>query len=602
MRHRGPDDCGEFVDHRAALGSARLAIIDLTADGHQPMASDDGEVVLAFNGEIYNHREERARLEAAGHRFRSHSDTEVILALYLRDGAEFVRRLRGMFAFALYDRRGGPGRERLLLARDHFGIKPLIYVQSAAGISFASEIKTLIAGRQVSGAIDPVALQQVLIRGSVRQPRTILAQARMLPAAHMMTVDHTGTRIEPYWSLATDRVAGMRVRPYAEIREAVHDVIVRSVEAQLIADVPVGAFLSGGIDSSLLVALIAARHSAPIQTYSVSFDVEGDAPDEGEDALLVARHLGTRHRRVTVSGTDFRDSLDRIGWAIDQPSVDGVNTWFVARAAAADLKVAISGTGGDEWFAGYPWFAAMAGAPRRWWRDDFVERFAAQYAVFGVGGAAALLAPNLLHDATAIRGIAQDLAGEDVLPRGTSLERVSGLVVSGYTRHQLLRDIDAMSMAHSLEVRVPLMDPEVADLALSIPDAAKLAPEPGGGAAPDSYRALGAKRVLLDVGRPLLPAGFDARPKRGFTLPLDRWLRGPAADALAEYLSPSTVGRRGWFDPAAVGSVMRAWNEGRVHWTRPWLLMLTELWAQSTLDAAASPGVEAARPPAVAAH
>jgi asparagine synthase (glutamine-hydrolysing) len=594
LRHRGPNDSGEFADHRAALGSTRLAIIDLSDDGHQPMKSEDGDVVLVFNGEIYNYREERAQLEAAGHRFRSHSDTEVILALYLRYGSDFVRRLRGIFAIAIYDRRGGPRRERLILARDHFGIKPLIYVETPTGISFASELKALIAADQVSRDIDPVALQQLLIRGSVRQPRTILAQARMLPAAHMMVLDHAGTRVAPYWSLATGRVRGMRKLPYSEVCKAVKDVIARSVEAQLVADVPVGAFLSGGIDSSLLVALIAARHSAPLQTYSISFDVASDAPDEGDDAMLVARHLGTKHRRVVATGADFRDNLEKIGWAIDQPSVDGVNTWFVAKAAAAELKVAISGTGGDEWFAGYPWFAAMAAAPRRWWRDDFVEKFATQYAIFGNEGAVALLARDVLQP-DAIHGLAGDLVGEDVIPRGTALERTSGLVVSGYTRHQLLRDIDAMSMAHSLEVRVPFMDPEVADIALSIPDSAKLAPGPVSDTVPDSYRALGAKRVLLDIGRPLLPPGFDQRPKRGFTLPIDRWLHGPAAGALAECLSPSTVRRRGWFDPDSVALVMNGFREGTVHWTRPWLLMLTELWAQSALDGAVCHGREAGR-------
>jgi asparagine synthase (glutamine-hydrolysing) len=585
------------------------------------MGSPDGRVWIVLNGEMYNYREERARLAGHGVRFRSMSDTEVVLALYLSHGDEFVHHLRGMFAVAVYDGRGGPGRERLVLARDHFGIKPLLYTRAGGGLVFASELKALLAGGAVQSALDPVALWQLLALGTVCQPRTLLGQVRALPPAHRLVCEGGRVREERYWSLATDRVSGLRELPYPEQVARVQAVLAESVQAQLVADVPVGAFLSGGIDSALTVALMAQAHGGALRTFSVGFDASGEAPDETDDAAVVARHLGTDHRRVQVTGADVRENIAHLASALDQPSVDGVNTYFVSRATAGAVKVALSGTGGDDVFAGYPWFQAaqgyqelqrrapLAGAVRtllarvarhrgwerlphgrlaRWLQAarqiDFLGTYRAQYQIFGEAGAWRCLAPGLRREVKAAAGVLAPFDGADELPGGSGIDRATALCLRGYTQNQLLRDVDAMSMAHSLEVRVPFLDPIVADTALSLPDEARFG-APDAAAPPTSYRGAGVKRVLMDIGRPLLPAGFDRRTKRGFTLPFGTWMAGPLRDVMHDALSPQSVRRRGLLDPAAVADVLQRFEQGRASWVQPWVLMMLELWFRHVVEA-----------------
>ena len=361
MRHRGPDDSGAFDDRRAALGMTRLAIIDTSAGGHQPMQTPDGNITLVYNGELYNFREERRLLEARGCEFRSTSDTEVVLRMYEHYGDDFLKRMRGMFALALYDRRRGPGRERLLLARDQMGIKPLLYARRGGRLVFASEVKALLASGLIEPEVDPVSLRLLLSYGSVYQPRTILRGVRMLLPAHRLIVEGGGERVERYWSLGLDRREGLRLRPYEELVEEMASVLEESVRLQMVSDVPLGAFLSGGVDSSLLVALMARQVTGHrVKTFSVGFEGEGRDIDETDDAERTARHIGTDHTRVIVSGEDVRERIRHIAYGLDQPTVDGVNSYFVSMAARRAVTVAISGTGGDELFAGYPWFALMA--------------------------------------------------------------------------------------------------------------------------------------------------------------------------------------------------------------------------------------------------
>src|SRR2546421_283897 len=259
MHHRGPDDSGVLSDERATLGMTRLAIIDTSSGGHQPMQTPDGLISVVYNGELYNFREERRLLEARGQTFRSTSDTEVVLRMYEHHGDDFLKRMRGMFALAVYDRRGGPGRERLLLARDQMGIKPLLYARAGERLVFASEIKALLASGLVRADVDPVSLRLLLTYGSVYQPRTILSGVRMLLPAHRLVVESGRERVERYWSLGLDRREGLRQRPYEELVEEVASVLEESVRLQMVSDVPLGAFLSGGLDSSLLVALMARQ-------------------------------------------------------------------------------------------------------------------------------------------------------------------------------------------------------------------------------------------------------------------------------------------------------------------------------------------------------
>jgi asparagine synthase (glutamine-hydrolysing) len=351
----------------------------------------------------------------------------------------------------------------------------------------------------------------------------------------------------------------------------------------MIADVPLGAFLSGGIDSSLLVALMAQKHDK-VRTFSVGFEggLDTASEDETDDALEVARYLGVEHTKIVVRQDEVADNLRAIAAGLDHPTVDGVNSWFVARAARRELTVAISGTGGDELFAGYPWFAAMqdwsnASILRRLKRaikgETFISAFDKQYRIFSEKDAMALcpgtISPN---------------PRPDPLSKADSLNRVTGLVLQGYTRDQLLADIDTAAMWHGLEVRVPLLDEDLLAFALSLPPEAKIGP-PRAGANTGSYAYSGVKRLLLAIGEPLLPPGFAHRAKRGFTLPFDGWLRGVLAGDMAYLLSADVVKRRGFFDPVVTERVWHDFEIGKSYWAHPWLLMMTELWAQEVLDA-----------------
>src|SRR5690348_15362202 len=360
MHHRGPDDRGTLTRGDVTLGMTRLAIIDISSGGHQPMETPDGLISIVYNGELYNFRSERELLEAKGHRFVSSSDTEVVLKMYEHYGDDFLLRMRGMFALAIHDRRRGPGRERLLLARDQMGIKPLLYGHVRGQLVFASELKALLASGLITPEIDEVALRLLLTYGSVYQPRTILRGVRALLPAHRMIVENGTDRIEPYWSLRADQDKHLRALPYEQQIQEVTRALEESVRLQMISDVPLGAFLSGGIDSSLLVAMMARQvTSERVKTFSVGFEAEGREIDETDDAERTARFIGTDHSRVVVSGGEVRDRISHIAYALDQPSVDGVNSYFVSLAARRAVTVAISGTGGDELFAGYPWFIKM---------------------------------------------------------------------------------------------------------------------------------------------------------------------------------------------------------------------------------------------------
>ena len=619
LHHRGPDDSGSYFDEGIGLGMTRLAILDVSPAGHQPMSNGDGTVWIVYNGETYNFLELRASLNREGQRFASGSDTEVILRLYERHGDGFLDRLRGMFALAIYDRRQGRGRERLLLARDPLGIKPLLYAGDASRFVFASEIKALLASGLVQPRISAGALRDLLAFGSVAQPSTLIDGVQMLPPGHRLTLDSQRLVIERYSRLDPSRFPDTGQLPYPEQVRRLRGLLEDSVRAHMVSDVPVGAFLSGGIDSTVLVGLMARASSHKVRTFSVGFPEEGAAIDETDEAARTAAAIGTDHTRVLVTGRDLRNRVEDIAAALDQPSVDGVNSYFVSSAAAGHVKVAVSGTGGDELFAGYPWFAAMAraaphlaargprqlaaalasssaldripgrlaarvlGRARAW--GDFLELFSRQYQIFGNRGAHALIAPEW---ADALGPPPRDRnrsAASDELPRAPTVARVSALCLRGYTQNQLLRDIDAVSMAQSLEVRVPFLDPALADFALSLPDQAKLAVDARSPGA--SYRDTGAKRILIDAARDVLPDGFDLQPKRGFGMPFDAWLHGPLRDVLEDTLSATSVKRRGCFDAAAAVRVRTDFFQRRTSWALPWVLVMFELWCRRVLDRAA---------------
>ncbi len=577
MNHRGPDGSGIHLEGVCGLGHRRLAIIDTSAAGAQPMTRDG--VTLVYNGELYNFQEKRHTLEARGYTFHGHSDAEVLLALYHRYGENCIHHLSGMYAFALWDKRD----QKLFCARDPLGIKPFLYAETSKGFVFASELKALLASGLVSRDVDRDALRALLERGSVPQPGSILHGVKWLLPGH--TLEMRPGRSPIIHCFRPIRVGSVDLAgaDWPTIKKHGENLLSDILRRQMVSDVPLGAFLSGGIDSSLLVALMAREHGE-VRTFSVGFEggLETASEDETDDAAAVARHLGVRHTQVMVQRHEIAENLLHIARGLDHPTVDGVNSWFVAKAASRELTVAISGTGGDELFAGYPWFGAMQCFSRRPWMERFFSRFRGetftrtfgeQYRIFD-----ALTASSL------VPGTQEPMPRPDPLRHADTLSRVTGLVLSGYTRDQLLADIDTAAMCHGLEVRVPLLDENLLDFALSLPETAKITP--GDPMAPrGSYAASGVKRLLLEIGLPLLPQGFAYRAKRGFTLPFDGWLRGILMPVMKDILSVETTTQRCFFQPESVQQVLTAFLAGQVHWTRPWLLMMTELWAQEVLDA-----------------
>jgi len=547
MRSRGPDAADEWVsdDGRVGLGHRRLAIIDLSPGGAQPMRR--GELAIIYNGEIYNYRELRAQLEARGYTFTSHSDTEVLLRLYEDKGEAMLGELRGMFAIALWD----GARRRMLLARDPYGIKPLYYADDGGTVRVASQVKALIAGGRVSKQFDPAAAAGFFLRGTVPEPFTMYRAIRALPAGSYAWVDESGAG-EPvqYFSIAaTLRHAVEHARDVgdAERLAVVHDALLESVRYHMVADVPVGAFLSAGIDSSAIVALARESGASDLQTMTLRFaEYRGRDNDEAPLAALIAKQYGVRHEIRDLTLDDFRAELPRIFAAMDQPTVDGLNSYFISKAAAElGLKVALSGTGGDELFGGYTSFRDIP----RWMpvtsrlaripglgegvyrvnsalakRSRHISPKMGEILRHGSSYAGAYLVKRGRFLASEIPDVVGAEVAEEGLRRlnvlgvieravtpdpGNPYARIAALESSLYLRNQLLRDMDWASMAHSLEVRVPLVDAHLLR---------RLAPFL-------VTRKERGKQLLANAPRPPLPDAVRKRRKTGFTLPIKEWLQ-----------------------------------------------------------------------------
>ncbi|HXA17352.1 MAG TPA: asparagine synthase (glutamine-hydrolyzing) [Thermoanaerobaculia bacterium] len=535
MRPRGPDAGGAWIspDSRVALGARRLAIIDLTDEGTQPMADVDDELRIVFNGEIYNYRELRARLERLGARFHSTTDTEVLLQLYRHDGANMVELLRGMFAFAIWDTRT----RRMFVARDPYGIKPLYIADDGQTFRAASTVKALLAGGRVGRRRDLAGIAGFWLMGTVPEPYTIYESIRAVEAGTSLCVDERGIHdVRRHYSIAAtllrgahDVAAARLVHPPTLLRELVTD----SLRHHLVSDVPVGAFLSSGIDSSALVALATEANGQPLRTVTLRFgEFLGRESDEAPLAERFARGLGSDHVTRLVTRDEFNADLPRLFDAMDQPTIDGTNTWFVSKGAAErGLKVAISGLGGDELFGSYPSFRDLprivntarlpfaAMAARRLARSPK----AGAVALYGGTWAGAYLLKRglfLPDDLPSLMGAEEAQEGLDRLAMpyrirttidpdpGTSFGRVAALEASLYMRNQLLRDTDWASMAHSLEVRTPLVD---ASLLRQIAPLLMV----------EKQRCKG--HFAQSPCHPL-PVWLAARKKTGFSVPLVEWM------------------------------------------------------------------------------
>jgi asparagine synthase (glutamine-hydrolysing) len=605
--HRGPDSDGVFVQDGVGVAARRLAIIDL-ATGDQPLTNEDGSVVVVQNGEIYNYRELRADLIAKGHRFRTEGDTEVLAHLYEERGARFAEDLRGMFAIAVWDTK----QRRLVLARDRFGIKPLYYRLSADAFSFASELKALLHQPGFSRAIDPEALEAFLAFSFVPAPLSIFREARKLPPGSTLVWKEAApaeVEIDRYAAPRPVSADQIRTGSEQELAEELRERLRDSVRAHLIADVPVGVLLSGGIDSCTLAAL--ASETAPrISTFTIGFDEREF--DERDLARLVAERYGTDHHELVVR-PDVAELLPALATTFDEPFADSsaIPTYLISQLARRHVKVALSGEGGDELFGGYNYYAGHALARRlapgaallrpfverlptstakassldwrakRWVRAarlSPLERHYAWKSVFTPAERAELLQPELRAALDPLEIIRPHYAATE---GAEELSRMMGLDVAVFMVDDMLVKTDRASMAHSLEARVPLLDPVVAELALALPSKLKV-------------RGLAKKRLLRRAVAPLLPREILEGKKRGFSAPIGSWLRDELQPLTREVLSPACVRRQGFFRPDVVTRLVDDHAAGAADNSRKiWALLTFSLWferyAAGTADAYAEP-------------
>jgi asparagine synthase (glutamine-hydrolysing) len=612
IAHRGPDDEGfaELIGldgaKRGGFGNRRLAILDLSMAGHQPMWSADGRFCLSYNGEIYNFRELRDELVREGARFESTGDSAVVLEGWARWGPKLLPRLRGMFAISLWDREA----ERGYLARDVFGIKPLYSSESRGAVLFASEIRALLASDRIPRAISPAALRSYLATGSVAEPLTIIDSIEAVPAGCFVTIDcRRGTPVLQKTERFGNAFAPNNAQQAAESGPSeLRRVLRDSVLHHLVSDVPVALFLSGGIDSSSVVGVASEVSEARLDTFTVTFD----DPDysEAAPARAVAERFGTRHHEIPLTGNDLLDALPAAFSAMDQPSLDGLNTYVVSRAVRQNgIKVVLSGLGGDELFGGYPSFRRAALASRLWkfrgaarrilasgsaiTRDPRLERLTGLFGDESPSRGAYRASRALFDDRQVQSLVAREARGN--IPAGVPddpdeavlslLQQVSLYETTGYMRNTLLRDSDVFSMAHGLELRVPFVDGAVARTAMSFPDSEKLS------------RGM-SKPILVRAMQDLLPASLLTRPKQGFTLPFERWMRHELHAEIDAILTSPELSRVG----LSSGATARIWSDfqnsrGSVTWSRPWALYTLKRWAdqndvvfgRASIPAAAAP-------------
>jgi len=591
MVHRGPDDEGYATVHEASLGMRRLAIFD-PAHGHQPMQTADGRYTLVFNGAIYNHRELRAELEQAGHAFKTHCDTEVLLLAYAHWQEKCLPRLRGMFAFAIWDDR----ERRLFAARDPLGIKPLYYASTPAGLLFASELNALRASRQVENVIDPAGVADYLARLAVPPPRTIYRGLRNLPPGHALVLDPS-RRLSTWawWHLPAPGPTPTTEKTYAGFVAGLRARLDDTVNAHRLADVPVGAFLSGGLDSSALVGLMARASPGRLKTFSVIFAESEYSEQAG--AALVAKTFDTEHHEFTLTGTQVAADLPRILRTMDQPTGDGINTWYASQAARnGGVTAALSGLGSDELFGGYPSFRDGPRLKRLlgvWSSLPAVLRHRLLSHLRARGSTRALKLADVLSSARDLHEIAS--LRRRVLPESTLMglltpearelmqrqgphaplfdEFVDDLIgadnfqilsaweLRTYMADVLLRDSDVCSMAHSLELRVPFADTSL--LAWLWPQLARFKQAPGR-----------SKQALADAVSDLLPPAILKTPKRGFTLPFACWMKHELRPFLEATFAPAALASCPWLDASVV---QRLWQDF-LHrhdpraWSRVWTL------------------------------
>ncbi len=619
LAHRGPD--AEDVVHilsapddetAIVFGHRRLAIIDLSEGGHQPMRDPETENWIVYNGEVFNYRELRCELEERGCRFRSDSDTEVILQSYRVWGHECVRRWRGMFAVAIWD----AARQELFLVRDRLGIKPLYYSYKDGQLLFASEVRALLATNLIERRINLAALDSYLMFGSIQDPLTLIDGVMSLPPAQTMTVNVGGIQLREYWELPLEE--SNEPQDSASVIKSLGERLAEAVRLRLISDVPLGVFLSGGIDSSALAMLM--RRSSPdaVKTFTIGFADE--AFDEAQQAKLTAAQLGVEHHSLLLTEEAMLASCEEAISALDQPSIDGVNTFHVARAVKqAGITVALSGLGGDEAFCGYKHFRTVPRMERflsRWGKLPFSARRAGAALLEGSSKsdrrfklrslllndygfahpyflARNLFLPEQIADLLEPEAVLAIQYGEWakrlqlLMKRANQLDpinRVSYLELKTYIPNTLLRDADVMSMAHSLEMRVPFLDHKLLEDVMRLPGSIKLdkkLPKP----------------LLVRSLPEKLPDGVLGGAKKGFTLPFAVWMRGQLRPRLEEAFSNLPPTMNGIISHDGVRGVWESFLAGHCSWTRPWALYVLFHTAEQLLQSSGTDKQANARSP-----
>jgi asparagine synthase (glutamine-hydrolysing) len=612
--HRGPDDTGQYRDEWAALGFRRLAIIDL-AGGHQPLSNENNNIWAVFNGEIYNFPALRRRLEAKGHNLRSSGDTEVLVHLYEDEGTGMFPLLRGMFSLAIWD----APRRTLIMARDRLGQKPLVYHTDGRRLIFASELKALLAlpERVFPRRLDPLALDQYLCYGHVPSPRTIFGEIYKLPPAHYAVWHNGALTVERYWSPDWNYE---RKQPLDEDIEELRATLTDAVREQMIADVPLGAFLSGGIDSTIIVGLMQQASNRQVKTFAIGFP--DPKYDETRYAEMAARHLGTDHQTFMVEPKAW-ETLPSLAWHFDEPFADSsaLPTWYVARETRRSVTVALTGDAGDELFGGYERYQALAltelfqrfpSGPRQLLGSTMVRilpssarsksrvrklqrlfehinepaesRYLGWMTTFDEADRMALYSDNQLDLLTVAALNLPDPSRADpatllstAFAVGNRRDHVTRAMVADiltYLPGDLLVKVDITSMAHSLECRAPFLDHRVVELAVAMPLERKV-----------HLRSGRLKVVLKRAFADLLPAPIKTRSKMGFGVPISQWFRNELKNELHEVLLDPVCLRRGLFRPEAIEKLVAEHTEGkREHSQRLWALLMLELWFRRHVD------------------
>lgn len=599
IRHRGPDDEGFHIQNGVALGMRRLSIIDL-ASGHQPISGEDGTVTIVFNGEIYNFQELQSRLEARGHTFKTHSDTEAIVHAFEEYGPGCLTDLRGMFAFAIWDDKA----RSLFVARDRVGKKPLYYTTTRKGtFVFGSELKSLLEHPEVDRELDPKALDAYFTLGYVPDPLSIFRDIHKLPPGHYLTLKDGQINVTQYWDFQFREVAPRSEEDYLEELRALLD---ESVRLRLISDVPLGAFLSGGIDSSTVVGLMARNMDQPVKTFSIGF--HEDSYSELEFARITAKKFGTDHHEFFVT-PDICSVVDELVWHFDEPFADSsaIPTYMVSKLARDHVTVILSGDGGDELFAGYTRYvierkrggferlprALREGVmrplsehlPHAAWGRNFlhnvslspIARYLDSVSVFTTLNRKELYTGDFSRSVGSVgyvNGVFQELAAQ--VTTGEAVDKLLYIDSRTYLPGDILTKVDRMSMAVSLEARAPLLDHKLIDFVTGIPASLKLS-------------GLETKYLLKQSVKDIVPKEILNRPKQGFGVPIQEWINQQLRSRIRDTLSDTRTLQRGYINPAYLNVLLDEHDRGRRdHSMRLWALLMFELWHQEFLDGGSS--------------